>query len=250
VVRRPPRQGRGEQQRPAGRGPPVPGPDHDGQGRDDPHPVMAPGDGRHQQPADAGRRRAAQPVTAAGQGGGGGQPDGAGRERQDQVPARQVADPAGDPADRAEQGLVADVGRVDAPDVVEQARPVQAGGVRGDAVAGQPAAGEGGGGDGRGPGPPGQQEEHHEDGGRQLHRGRQPDADPGGPPGRRPAHVGQHERQQEQVDLAQVERVVHRLQQQAAACDGGQHPGLRRPAGRPAAGQLQRDLDRPGQRGD
>ena len=61
-----------------------------------------------------------------------------------------------------------------------------------------------------------------------------PDSDPGGTAARGAPHVGEDERQQEEVDLAQEQRVVHRLEHQAS----GYHGGHDRP-GRPAVGQPQ-----------
>jgi hypothetical protein len=244
-MRRVPERGHEEQQVAQARGDPVPVAHQQDKRGHDPHPVMGPGDRGHEQPGGPGDRRRAQPVLAPRQHRRGGQPDGGERDRDDDVPVADVARALGDPDRGGVRRLVADVGRADPPGVVGQVLPVPHRGVRRDQPPDEHAGAERDRPGDRRLGPPGQQEEHDEDRGRQLDRGRRPDQDSRAPATGYPPDVGQDQGQQDQVDLAQEQRLVHRVQRQRGRGDTRRHDPRR-----PVAREPERDHARVRERRD
>jgi hypothetical protein len=118
--------------------------------------------------------------------------------------------------------------------VEEQVPPVEPRRVRRDDAADQPARRERGRRDHSRPGPPGQQEEHDEDGGRQLDRGGYADPDTRRPALRDAPDIEQDQGQQDQVDLTQEQGLPYRFERHR----GGGHPGHPDPR-RPVYRQLQ-----------
>ena len=198
------------------------------QQRDDPHPVLVPGQRGDQQSRQRAREDAGDLVA---------RPPGRHRERQatgrddrrDDVPRGMPRPRAEQPDQHAVQGLV-----VDRRDAVRARGPV---GVGEDAVEPElagvpPVRGEAQRGErderaarrDRGAHPSGQQQVDGEQRGHQLDRGGHADPDPGGPTA--PAghcEVEHHEQHQHDVDLALAERVEDRLQPE----DGGRRRACR-----------------------
>jgi len=243
----PPQRCQDEEQVPTRGGDPAAGPipHEQDKGWHDPHPVMRPGDRRDQQAGRAGHYRRAQPVGVPGQHGGHHQPEDPDRQRQQGIPGTDVGDPSGDPGGRTQGGLVADVGGADALGVVEEVPPIEPGGARSDEIPDKSAQDKGSGCGQSGPGSPGEQKQDHEDGRSQLDCSRDAHADPRGTTARDAPDVGEHQSEKKQVDLAQVQRVVHGFQRQAQGHNGGDG-GSRCPV----TGQLQGDHARPRERRD
>ncbi len=244
-MRREPKRGQREQQVPEGRGDPVPGAHQQDQSGHDPHPVMRPGNRRHEQPGGSGYRGRAQPVLPPRQYGGHRQADDGERERDHDPPGADVTLPYGDPDHRPVGRLVADVRSADAPGVMGEVLPVQRRGPGRDREPGKPAQDKRAGRYECCLRPPGQQEEHDEDGRRQLDRRRNPHADARVAAARDTPDIGEDQGQQDQVDLAEEQRLVHRVERYRGRDQARGHEPRR-----PVAGQLQRDDAGVGERRD
>ena len=235
-MRREPERGQREQQVPEARGDPVPGAHQQDQSGHDPHPVMRPGNRRHEQPGGSGHHGRAQPVLPPHQHDGHRQADDGERERDDDPPGADMTLPFGDPDRRPVGRLVADVGSADAPGVMGKVLPVQRRGPGRDSEPDKPADDKRAGRYERCLRPSGQQEEQDEDGRRQLDRRRYPHPDARVATSRDAPDIGEDQGQQDQVDLAEEQRLVHRIKRHRGRDQARDHQPRR-----PVAGQLEDD---------
>lgn len=187
------------------------------EGRQQPHQVVHPRHGADQTGGEAGQGEGRLPVPRGDRPPGPPRPPAEGGQHQHR-PDRPAlhAQPCQDALER----LVGDVVEPAHPGRVPQGpRPVEARGVRRD----QGRERGGGRRHGRGhrgrPPPARDQQQPDEERGRELDGRRQADADPGpaGPPGREQPGVGEHQGQQQQVDLAEAEGVAQRFEERERA---------------------------------